>query len=105
MNPCVADVAESSVDGGGALGMDLEPGRGAAPTVDSRRPERDLADRVARILIIVLFSFMAVGIGSDFLETGRLTGLLLLASEALVVVLTVFAGPGRRRSQRARAGC
>ena len=33
---------------------------------------------------------MAVRIGADFLETGRLTGLLLLASEALVVVLTVF---------------
>ena len=33
---------------------------------------------------------MAVRIGADFLSTGRLTGLLLLASEALVVVLTVF---------------
>ena len=33
---------------------------------------------------------MAVRIGADFLATGRLTGLLLLASEALVVVLTVF---------------
>ncbi len=52
--------------------------------------ERDVADRVARILIIALFSFMAVRIGTDFLATGRLTGLLLLASEALVVVLTVF---------------
>ena len=52
--------------------------------------ERDLADRVARILIIALFSFMAVRIGADFLATGRLTGLLLLASEALVVVLTVL---------------
>jgi protein-S-isoprenylcysteine O-methyltransferase Ste14 len=33
---------------------------------------------------------MAVRIGNDFLATGRLTGLLLLASETLVVVLTVF---------------
>ena len=32
---------------------------------------------------------MAVRFGSDFLATGHLTGLLLLASEALVVVLTV----------------
>jgi hypothetical protein len=33
---------------------------------------------------------LAVRLGVDFPETGRLTGLLLLASEALVVVLTVF---------------
>jgi protein-S-isoprenylcysteine O-methyltransferase Ste14 len=33
---------------------------------------------------------MAVGIGTDFVATGRLTGLLLLASEVLVVVFTVF---------------
>ncbi len=53
--------------------------------------ERDVADIVAkRILIVALFTLMAVRIGADFLETGRLTGLLLLASEALVVVLTVF---------------
>lgn len=32
---------------------------------------------------------MAVRIGADFLATGRLTGLLLLASETLVVVFTV----------------
>ena len=52
--------------------------------------QRDHADSVARIIIIALFSFMAIRIGANFLETGRLTGLLLLASEALVVVLTVF---------------
>ena len=52
--------------------------------------ERDHADSVARIVIVALFSFMAIRIGANFLETGRLTGLLLLASEALVVVLTVF---------------
>jgi protein-S-isoprenylcysteine O-methyltransferase Ste14 len=33
---------------------------------------------------------MAVRLGLDFMETGRLTGLLLLASEALVVLLTLF---------------
>lgn len=33
---------------------------------------------------------LAVRLGIDYLETGRLTGLLLLASEALVVVLTLF---------------
>ena len=33
---------------------------------------------------------MAVRIGADFLATGRLTGLLLLASETLVIIFTVF---------------
>ena len=47
---------------------------------------------------------MAVRIGADFLATGRLTGLLLLASEALVVVFTVFrrAPAAVDRSMRAR---
>jgi protein-S-isoprenylcysteine O-methyltransferase Ste14 len=49
-----------------------------------------LADLVARATIIVLFSLMAIRFGSDFLSTGRVTGLLLLVSEALVVVLTVM---------------
>jgi len=48
------------------------------------------ADLAARALIVVLFSIMAFRFGSDFINTGRLTGLFLLASEALVVVLTVF---------------
>jgi protein-S-isoprenylcysteine O-methyltransferase Ste14 len=87
-----ANAAESRVTAAGALGLDLELGRQASPVTDDRpkTQERDVADRVARVLIIALFSFMAVRIGSDFLQTGRLTGLLLLASEALVVVLTVF---------------
>jgi protein-S-isoprenylcysteine O-methyltransferase Ste14 len=69
------------------LGLHSQP----AP-VEARPSElpRDHADSVARIVIIALFSFMAIRIGANFLETGRLTGLLLLASEALVVVLTVF---------------
>jgi protein-S-isoprenylcysteine O-methyltransferase Ste14 len=49
----------------------------------------DLADLGARVIVIALFTLMAIRIGSDFLATGRLTGLLLLASETLVVVLTV----------------
>jgi protein-S-isoprenylcysteine O-methyltransferase Ste14 len=48
------------------------------------------ADFAARVVIIALFTMMAARIGMDFLETGRITGLLLLASEALVVILTVF---------------
>ena len=51
---------------------------------------RDVPDLIGKIAIVALFTMMAVRLGMDFLETGRLTGLLLLASEALVVVLTVF---------------
>ena len=51
---------------------------------------RDLAELASKVLIVSLFTLMAVRLGTDFLETGRLTGLLLVVSEALVVVLTVF---------------
>jgi protein-S-isoprenylcysteine O-methyltransferase Ste14 len=74
----------------------------AALSVPSRR---DIADLLGKAVIVSLFTMMAVRLGIDYLETGRLTGLLLVASEALVVVLTVF----RRapllvdRSIRARA--
>jgi protein-S-isoprenylcysteine O-methyltransferase Ste14 len=55
-------------------------------------------------VIIVLFTIMAVRLGSDFMQSGRVTGLLLLASEALVVVLTLFRRPAGTvdRSTRAR---
>jgi protein-S-isoprenylcysteine O-methyltransferase Ste14 len=49
-----------------------------------------VADSIARATIIVLFAFMAIRFGADFLSTGAITGLLLLVSEALVVVLTVL---------------
>ncbi|MDQ3213842.1 MAG: DUF1295 domain-containing protein [Acidobacteriota bacterium] len=52
-----------------------------------------LADITARAGVVVLFSLMATRFGADFLSTGRMTGLLLLVSELLVVVMTV-----RRRS-------
>ena len=49
-----------------------------------------LADLTARAAVVGLFSLMAMRFGADFMATGRLTGLLLLVSEALVVVLTVL---------------
>jgi protein-S-isoprenylcysteine O-methyltransferase Ste14 len=48
------------------------------------------SDLAARLLIGALFTLMAMNIGADFLHTGRMTGLLLLASETLVVVFTIF---------------
>ena len=64
------------------------PQEAGPPT--ARRAQRDYADTCARVLIVSLFTLMAVRIGVDFVETGRLTGLLLLASETLVVVFTVI---------------
>ncbi|HXG54424.1 MAG TPA: isoprenylcysteine carboxylmethyltransferase family protein [Vicinamibacterales bacterium] len=49
-----------------------------------------LADIAARAAIIVLFSMMAVRFAQDFAQTGHVTGLFLLISEALVVVLTLM---------------
>ncbi len=56
----------------------------------SRLDAERLADIAARAAIVVLFSLMAFRFGADFLATGRVTGLLLLVSEMLVVVLTVM---------------
>jgi protein-S-isoprenylcysteine O-methyltransferase Ste14 len=63
-----------------------------------------LADLAARAAIAVLFSMMAVRFGADFLSTGRVTGLLLLVSETLVVLLTVMrrSAAAVDRSMRAR---
>lgn len=98
--------AESGVTAAGTVSLDIDLGRQAAarPSDAPAVPQPDLADSGARILIIALFSFMAVRLGADFLATGRLTGLLLLASEALVVVFTVLrrAPAAVDRSMRAR---
>jgi protein-S-isoprenylcysteine O-methyltransferase Ste14 len=53
-----------------------------------------MADLFARAAISALFVLLAVRIGREFLQTGHLTGLLLLVSEALVVLFTVV----RRRA-------
>ena len=63
-----------------------------------------LADLLARATIIVLFSMMCVRFASDFFETGRITGLFLLLSEAIVVALTLVRRSARTldRSVKAR---
>lgn len=69
---------------------------GGDPLADARAAERRdrLADFVARASLSALFMLLAVRIGREFMETGHLTGLLLLVSELLVVVLTI----ARRRA-------
>jgi protein-S-isoprenylcysteine O-methyltransferase Ste14 len=51
-------------------------------------------DLVARATIVTLFSLLSINLFGEFLRTGHLTGLLLLAGESLVVVLTIV----RRRA-------
>ena len=82
----VAETAETAARHGAVVAVDLPEGQVPALTAAERR---DLADNAARLVIVLLFSVMVYRIGMNYLETGRLTGLLLLASEALVVVLTV----------------
>lgn len=55
--------------------------------------QRDPADYVARAIIAGLFLGLAYRIGLSALETHRLSGFLLLASELLVVVLTLVRRP------------
>ena len=58
---------------------------------DARR--RFLADLVARLLVGALFALLSVNLLTDFIQTQRVTGLLLLISESLVVVFTLARRP------------
>ena len=53
-----------------------------------------VTDLGARAIVVALFTLLSVNLLGDFLRTGHVTGLLLLGSEALVVVLTMV----RRRA-------
>ena len=70
----------------------------------SAQAKRDLTELGSKAVIVTLFTMMALRMAADFLATGRVTGLLLVASEALVVVLTVFRRSAAivDRSRRAR---
>jgi protein-S-isoprenylcysteine O-methyltransferase Ste14 len=61
--------------------------------MEAQRRER-MTDLFARATVGTLFTLLSVSILADFMRTGRLTGLLLLTSESLVVVLTIM----RRRA-------
>jgi protein-S-isoprenylcysteine O-methyltransferase Ste14 len=52
-------------------------------------------DVMARALVASLFVMLSLNLWNDFVQTQRVTGLLLLVSEALVVVLTIV----RRRTE------
>jgi protein-S-isoprenylcysteine O-methyltransferase Ste14 len=65
----------------------------AAPPPPAVAPARDLGDLAAKIRIVTLFSSMAMRLAQDAARTGHVTGMLLVASEALVVVLTMVRRP------------
>jgi len=73
-------------------------------TMPESRARMDPLDLASKAIIVSLFTLFAVRIGADIRATGRLTGLLLLASESLVVVLTMFRRSAGQvdRSMRAR---
>jgi protein-S-isoprenylcysteine O-methyltransferase Ste14 len=100
MKAMLAETAQAPGATAAAIGLELS--LASTPRTTVRQP--DLADNFARAALVVLFSLMAYRVGHSFLETGRLTGLLLLASEGLVVVFTVLRrAPGAvDRSLRAR---
>lgn len=75
---------------GGSAALDMELGVLDGKNARSTWTPAEVADLGGRVVIVALFTLMAIRIGSDFFATGRLTGLLLLASETLVVVLTVL---------------
>lgn len=82
----------------GAAALRVAPGAGTS------RRSLETAEILSRMAIVAMFTILAVRLGLDFVESRRLTSLLLLASEALVVVLTVFRRPTGvvDRSPRAR---
>jgi hypothetical protein len=54
------------------------------------------SDLLARATVGLLFTILSVNVLYDFMRTGRVTGLLLLVSECLVVVLTIVRRPALR---------
>ena len=51
--------------------------------------QRDYGELASKFAIVALFSSMAMRLAQDAAQTGHITGLLLLASEGLVVALTI----------------
>ncbi len=50
----------------------------------------DVGELVSKIVIVTLFSSLAMRLATDAARTGHVTGLLLVASEGLVVALTLM---------------
>jgi protein-S-isoprenylcysteine O-methyltransferase Ste14 len=57
------------------------------------RVRRITGDQVGRVFVVLLFASMATRLAQDAAVTGHVTGILLVASEALVVALTMLRRP------------
>ena len=60
-------------------------------------------DFAARVTVGVLFALLSMNLWAEFARTRHVTGLLLLASEALVVVLTIVRRPADTVTRSAAA--
>jgi hypothetical protein len=60
----------------------------------TRLPRAVVNDLLARLFVGTLFAMLSVNLLTDFVHTHRVTGLLLLVSESLVLVMTIL----RRRT-------
>lgn len=72
--------------------MSLALARGAAGYGAASRPaapRRDYGEFFAKVAILTLFSSMAMRLAQEAAKTGHITGILMLASEALVVAFTL----------------
>ena len=63
---------------------------GGSSTAVERHGLTVAGDLFARAVLVALYVLLTRNLLADFLETGRLTGLLLLVSELLVIVFTLF---------------
>jgi protein-S-isoprenylcysteine O-methyltransferase Ste14 len=63
-----------------------------------------IRDFAVRLAIGALFTMMTANLLGDFLSTGRVTGLLLVVSESLVVILTIMRRPAALVDRSAAAG-
>jgi protein-S-isoprenylcysteine O-methyltransferase Ste14 len=76
---------------GGIGGQLAVPRSSVRPATTSAQIDWTLfSDLVARAVIVVLFSIMTIRFAVDFFATGHITGLLLVVSELLVVVMTLI---------------
>jgi protein-S-isoprenylcysteine O-methyltransferase Ste14 len=72
--------------------LSLALARGAAGSGAASRPaapRRDYGEFFAKVAILTLFSSMAMRLAQEAAKTGHITGILMLASEALVVAFTL----------------
>jgi protein-S-isoprenylcysteine O-methyltransferase Ste14 len=72
--------------------------------MEKRLSREVVTDLLARFIVGVLFATLSINLLTDFVQTHRVTGLWLLVSESLVVVLTILRRRTRIVDRSAAAG-